>query len=164
MIRLAHLTRLAAGGFMPALLAPVKGAAAVAEPVNATRYIAIDNVCAWPQLTVLRDGTIAAIIFNKPSHGQMEGDAECWASANGGFAESRRRSRTQGHARISQTHVRAQAINATPRKTACSVQPTVETHQRVCHHSGYETGSTSCSPDGLPSRRGQTEHRDVPLS
>jgi len=24
------------------------------------RYIAIDNVCAWPNLTVLPDGTLAA--------------------------------------------------------------------------------------------------------
>lgn len=85
MIHLARLTSLVAAGFMPALLAPVKGAATIAEPVNTTRYIAIDNVCAWPQLTVLRDGTIAAVIFNRPSHGQMEGDAECWTSANGEF-------------------------------------------------------------------------------
>jgi hypothetical protein len=34
---------------------------------------------------VLRDGSIAATIFNRPSHGQMEGDAECWTSANGEF-------------------------------------------------------------------------------
>jgi hypothetical protein len=49
------------------------------------RFIAVDNVCAWPQLTVLRDGTISAILHNKPSHGGMEGDVECWTSADGAF-------------------------------------------------------------------------------
>lgn len=48
------------------------------------RYVSIDNVCAWPNLTVLRDGTIIATIFNQPSHAQREGDVECWASTDGG--------------------------------------------------------------------------------
>ena len=48
------------------------------------RFIAIDNVCAWPNLTLLPDGTIVAVIFNQPSHGKMEGDVECWASTDGG--------------------------------------------------------------------------------
>jgi hypothetical protein len=46
--------------------------------------VAIDNVCAWPNLTVLRDGTIIATIFNQPCHGLWEGDVECWGSADGG--------------------------------------------------------------------------------
>ena len=46
--------------------------------------IAVDNVCAWPNLTLLRDGAIVATIFNKPSHGQMEGDVVCYASDDGG--------------------------------------------------------------------------------
>jgi hypothetical protein len=49
------------------------------------RYVSIDNVCAWPNLTVLRDGTIIATIFNSPSHGRVEGDVECWASRDGKF-------------------------------------------------------------------------------
>ena len=53
------------------------------------RYVSIDNVCAWPNLTKLPDGTIAAIIFGKPSHGQMAGDIECWSSADGRFWEKR---------------------------------------------------------------------------
>ena len=53
------------------------------------RFIAIDNVCAWPNLTVLNDGTIIASIFNKPSHGRGEGDVECWASQNGHFWKKR---------------------------------------------------------------------------
>lgn len=46
--------------------------------------VAVDNVCAWPNLTQLRDGTIAAVIFNKPCHACMVGDVECWASADQG--------------------------------------------------------------------------------
>jgi hypothetical protein len=56
-----------------------------AEPDEAEHYVAIDNVCAWPNLTVLRDGTIVATIFNRPSHGQEEGNVECWASEDGRF-------------------------------------------------------------------------------
>lgn len=48
------------------------------------RYIAIDNVCAWPNLSVLRDGTIVATIFNQPHHAGWEGHPECWASTDGG--------------------------------------------------------------------------------
>jgi len=47
------------------------------------RYIAVDNVCAWPNLTKTPDGTIVATIFNQPTHGGWEGDVECWASMDG---------------------------------------------------------------------------------
>lgn len=53
------------------------------------RFIGIDNVCAWPNLTLLRDGTLIATIFNRPSHGQMEGSVECWASPDGRLWEKR---------------------------------------------------------------------------
>src|SRR3989304_302354 len=46
--------------------------------------VAVDNVCAWPNLTLLGDGAIVATIFNKPSHGQVAGDVEGWASEDGG--------------------------------------------------------------------------------
>jgi hypothetical protein len=59
--------------------------AAAAEPPEIARYVAIDNVCAWPNLTLLRDGSIIATIHNRPSHGGMEGDVECWASKDGEF-------------------------------------------------------------------------------
>jgi len=52
--------------------------------------IAIDDVCAWPNLTRLPDGTIVSTIFNQPCHGSWEGDAECWASADGGKTWQRR--------------------------------------------------------------------------
>ena len=48
------------------------------------RYIAIDNVCAWPNLTVLPDGTLAVAIYNQPIHGQWQGDVEVWASTDDG--------------------------------------------------------------------------------
>jgi hypothetical protein len=52
--------------------------------VSPQPIVAIDNVCAWPNLTVLRDGTIIATIFNQPCHGLWEGDVECWGSTDGG--------------------------------------------------------------------------------
>ena len=55
------------------------------SPPGIKRFIAIDNVCAWPNLTQLPDGSINTTIFGKPSHGQMEGAAECWNSADGEF-------------------------------------------------------------------------------
>ena len=48
------------------------------------RYVAIDNVCAWPNLTQLKDGSLTATIFNRPHHGKGEGDVELWASSDGG--------------------------------------------------------------------------------
>ena len=44
------------------------------------RYIAVDNVCAWPNLTLMPDGAIISSIFNQPTHGGWEGDVECWVS------------------------------------------------------------------------------------
>ena len=49
------------------------------------RVVAIDNLCAWPNVTRLRDGTLVAIVFNQPNHGFTEGDVECWGSADGRF-------------------------------------------------------------------------------
>ena len=48
------------------------------------RYIAIDNVCAWPNLTKAPDGAVIATIFNQPCHGLWEGNVECWAGEDGG--------------------------------------------------------------------------------
>ncbi|MBI5687337.1 MAG: exo-alpha-sialidase [Verrucomicrobia bacterium] len=45
--------------------------------------IAVENVCAWPNLTLMRNGTIIAILHNQPGHGTMEGDVDCWASRDG---------------------------------------------------------------------------------
>jgi len=47
------------------------------------RIIAIDNVCAWPNLVKLKDGSLVAIVFNQPNHGRTEGDVDCWGSVDG---------------------------------------------------------------------------------
>src|SRR4051812_10842246 len=47
------------------------------------RLVAIDNVCAWPNLVLLNDGSLVAIVFNQPNHGRTEGDVDCWGSADG---------------------------------------------------------------------------------
>jgi len=48
------------------------------------RFYAIDNVCAWPNMTLLPNGELVMMIFNQPCHGKWEGDVECWGSADGG--------------------------------------------------------------------------------
>lgn len=48
------------------------------------RYIAVDNVCAWPCLTQAPDGTLLATLFDQPTHGGCEGDTACWVSEDEG--------------------------------------------------------------------------------
>jgi hypothetical protein len=48
-------------------------------------FRAIDNYCAWPNLTLLHDGSIIATVYNKPAHGTLPGDVECWGSVDGGW-------------------------------------------------------------------------------
>ena len=43
---------------------------------RAEHYVAVDNVCAWPNLTMLPNGEIAAALYNRPSHGFGCGDVE----------------------------------------------------------------------------------------
>ena len=50
------------------------------------RFIAIDDACGWPQVTVLPDGTLACLIWPIPLHGYTEGAAECWLSKDGGLS------------------------------------------------------------------------------
>ncbi|MCH2200935.1 MAG: glycoside hydrolase [Fuerstiella sp.] len=52
--------------------------------------VAIDNVCAWPNLTLMRNGTIVATIHNQPSHLKDPGDVECWASTDHGNTWTKR--------------------------------------------------------------------------
>jgi len=49
-----------------------------------TNRTAIQKVCAWPNLQILPDGTLVAMIFNQPCHGLWEGDLDCWASQDSG--------------------------------------------------------------------------------
>ena len=64
------------------ILALAVSPAALAQTYE--RYVAVDNMCAWPNLTILPNGDLAAAIFNRPSHGLHEGDVEVWASTDGG--------------------------------------------------------------------------------
>ena len=48
------------------------------------RYVAVDDKCAWPNLTLMPDGSIVATIFSEPTHHGWEGDTECWVSRDGG--------------------------------------------------------------------------------
>jgi BNR repeat-like domain len=59
-------------------------------------WVAIQNVCAWPKLERLTDGTLIAVIFNQPCHGLWEGDLDCWASRDEGRTW-RFRARVAGH-------------------------------------------------------------------
>jgi hypothetical protein len=52
--------------------------------------VAVADVAAWPNLTQLPDGTIIALIYNQPSHGQMPGDVDCWATEDAGVTWTKR--------------------------------------------------------------------------
>lgn len=52
--------------------------------------VAIEGVCAWPNLTRLPNGDIVALIYNQPGHGTMPGDVECWASTDEGETWTKR--------------------------------------------------------------------------
>ena len=60
------------------------------QPRILERYIAIDHACAWPNLTLLPNGDIAALIWPEPNHGKTEGAVECWGSSDGGRIWSKR--------------------------------------------------------------------------
>lgn len=54
----------------------------LAEPVS--EFPVVDHITCWPNLTLLPNGTILLAGFNKPSHGQVEGDVACWISTDEG--------------------------------------------------------------------------------
>jgi len=68
----------------------------VSGPVPIETRVAIANVCAWPKLQRLQDGTLLAFIFNQPCHGRWEGDLDCWESRDDG-RKWRFRSRVAPH-------------------------------------------------------------------
>ncbi len=57
--------------------------AAEPEAQGLQRVVAIENVCAWPNLTLMPDGSILATLFNQPGHGTLQGDVDCYASTDG---------------------------------------------------------------------------------
>lgn len=46
--------------------------------------VAVKEVCAWPKLTRLPDGSIAALIYDQPFHGRLPGDVAVWGSTDEG--------------------------------------------------------------------------------
>ncbi|MBE36170.1 MAG: hypothetical protein CMI16_11565 [Opitutaceae bacterium] len=54
------------------------------QPTILERYIAIDSACAWPNLTLMPNGDITALIWPEPTHGKSEGAVECWGSKDEG--------------------------------------------------------------------------------
>lgn len=68
---------------------PPLGAQTEPEPAGLRRVVAVKDVCAWPNLTLMPDGSLVAILFNQPAHGTQEGDLECWASQDGAVWEKR---------------------------------------------------------------------------
>lgn len=64
-------------------LLPTSLLCAESEPEIIGRVVAVKGVCAWPNLTLMPDGTVIAVFHNQPSHGQQEGDVDCWASRDG---------------------------------------------------------------------------------
>lgn len=82
-------TPLMFGVILSTLLYAGAGAVEQPKPSWISRYVAVDNVCAWPNLTLLGDGSIAAVIHNQPSHSSLPGDVDCWVSKDGVFWEKR---------------------------------------------------------------------------
>ncbi|MCA1964990.1 MAG: glycoside hydrolase, partial [Prosthecobacter sp.] len=67
----------------PAVLRQARWRLPPPEAPNLQRFVAIDNICAWPNLTLLPDGSIHATVFGKPSHGQIAGSVQSWKSLEG---------------------------------------------------------------------------------
>jgi hypothetical protein len=54
------------------------------QPEVLEQYLAVDNVCAYPSLSLLNDGTLVASIRNRPVHSGPDVDIDIWASEDGG--------------------------------------------------------------------------------
>lgn len=71
--------------FCAALIGAFASAAAEeARAPIAETFTAVSGATVWPNLTRLPDGTLLLAGFDKPSHGQVEGDVACWASTDEG--------------------------------------------------------------------------------
>ncbi len=64
-------------------------------PEGAYHVVTALDHCAWPNLTMLPNGEIGAIIYNQPSHGWDEGDPELWVSEDAGSSWALRSQVTQ---------------------------------------------------------------------
>ena len=83
-----------------------------AEGKRPRPVVAVDNVCAWPNLTVLPDGMVVATIHNQPTHLKRPSDVECWASGDGGRTWTKRGTPApRDNARAARGHVAAGVAN-----------------------------------------------------
>jgi photosystem II stability/assembly factor-like uncharacterized protein len=57
-------------------------------PEGAYHVVTALEHCAWPNLTLMPNGEIGAVIYSHPSHGWDEGDPELWVSSDGGYTWS----------------------------------------------------------------------------
>jgi len=90
-----HWWRFLLGAFICPSLFTVMQAAEIAPVRNAEGnapeiVIAIKDVCAWPNLTQMPDGTIIATIHNQPSHLELPSDVDCWATTDQGKTWAKR--------------------------------------------------------------------------
>lgn len=76
-------------------LALILASTTLAESPLAESFIAVPDATVWPNLTRLPDGTLILAGFDKPSHGQVEGDVACWASTDEGATWTYRGTLTQ---------------------------------------------------------------------
>lgn len=53
------------------------------RPGELRSVVAVKGVCAWPNLTLMPDGSILAVFHNGGSHGSREADVDCYASKDG---------------------------------------------------------------------------------
>lgn len=73
-----------------ALVAALGGVPVLAGPPQPSpfsfyeRFIAIDDVCAWPNINALPNGDMAVLIWPRNVHGIVEGAVECWVSRDHG--------------------------------------------------------------------------------
>lgn len=63
---------------------PVPGYAVRHDGAPPELRVVARDVCAWPAMTRLPDGTLLVANYNQPSHGRMIGDVDTWASTDGG--------------------------------------------------------------------------------
>ncbi len=82
MLRLVFL--LAAGFSLPWFALAAAGENKFPALAHHERFIAIDDACGWPQVTVLPDGNLGCLVWPHPLHGYTEGAIECWTSSDGG--------------------------------------------------------------------------------
>lgn len=95
------------GGSWAARWATAAGPAACPQFSVLSAEVAVRDVCAWPNLTLLPDGSIAAVIYNRPCHLTAEGEVDCWVSRDGGRTWTKRGTASPHEPRTARANVAA---------------------------------------------------------